>query len=319
MYKAPPPEVSPRSSTRPTRRAASPAASRSRPSRRCPIGWAEHVLADGHWGRALREYMRDYNHWTRARGAQRAASRTRATASRWPTRHDAYGLPVARFDSHAVRERQGQHGLLHRGHQRDLEARRGAGHAHHPTLRPPRRRRPDGLVRREQRRRRRPPRLGRRRTCSSPTAASARPRGGQPGADDHGARRPVSPSGSRQRRRAWRRTRPTAHSPGRSADARKKPEVVVVTGSSAGVGRAVAHAFASAEPAVGAAGSRRDGPRRRRPARSSRSAVRRWWSRPTSPMPKQVEAAAEASRRASGRSTCGSTTRWRPCSPRSRT
>src|SRR5207237_1680819 len=29
-----------------------------------PIGWAEHVLAEGHWGRALREYMRDYNHWT---------------------------------------------------------------------------------------------------------------------------------------------------------------------------------------------------------------------------------------------------------------
>ena len=28
-----------------------------------PIGWAEHVLADGHWGQALREYMRDYNHW----------------------------------------------------------------------------------------------------------------------------------------------------------------------------------------------------------------------------------------------------------------
>jgi choline dehydrogenase-like flavoprotein len=28
-----------------------------------PIAWAEHVLADGHWGAALREYMRDYNHW----------------------------------------------------------------------------------------------------------------------------------------------------------------------------------------------------------------------------------------------------------------
>ena len=28
-----------------------------------PIAWAEHVLADGHWGQALREYMRDYNHW----------------------------------------------------------------------------------------------------------------------------------------------------------------------------------------------------------------------------------------------------------------
>jgi choline dehydrogenase-like flavoprotein len=29
-----------------------------------PIDWSEHVLADGHWGQALREYMRDYNHWT---------------------------------------------------------------------------------------------------------------------------------------------------------------------------------------------------------------------------------------------------------------
>jgi choline dehydrogenase-like flavoprotein len=29
-----------------------------------PIGWAEHVLAHGHWGQALREYMRDYNHWS---------------------------------------------------------------------------------------------------------------------------------------------------------------------------------------------------------------------------------------------------------------
>jgi choline dehydrogenase-like flavoprotein len=29
-----------------------------------PIGWAEHVLAEGHWGRSLRVYMRDYNHWS---------------------------------------------------------------------------------------------------------------------------------------------------------------------------------------------------------------------------------------------------------------
>ena len=28
-----------------------------------PIGWAEHVIAEGHRGAALREYMRDYNHW----------------------------------------------------------------------------------------------------------------------------------------------------------------------------------------------------------------------------------------------------------------
>lgn len=28
-----------------------------------PITWAEHVTAQGHWGAALREYMRDYVHW----------------------------------------------------------------------------------------------------------------------------------------------------------------------------------------------------------------------------------------------------------------
>jgi choline dehydrogenase-like flavoprotein len=28
-----------------------------------PITFAEHVLAQGHWGRGLREYMRDYIHW----------------------------------------------------------------------------------------------------------------------------------------------------------------------------------------------------------------------------------------------------------------
>ena len=62
------------------RRRRSPASSSTRPTRPrgfargfsiqtvspLPIGWAEHVLADGHWGRALREYMRDYNHWRRS-------------------------------------------------------------------------------------------------------------------------------------------------------------------------------------------------------------------------------------------------------------
>ncbi|HEY2635819.1 MAG TPA: GMC family oxidoreductase [Solirubrobacteraceae bacterium] len=62
-----------------------------------PIGWAEHVLADGHWGHALREYMRDYNHWTtlgllcellpRAENRVTLADET-----------DAHGTPVARFD-----------------------------------------------------------------------------------------------------------------------------------------------------------------------------------------------------------------------------
>jgi len=63
MYKAPPPEVSSEQfyETDPSRdyrrgfsiQTVSP----------LPIGWAEHVAAEGHWGRVLREYMRDYVHW----------------------------------------------------------------------------------------------------------------------------------------------------------------------------------------------------------------------------------------------------------------
>ena len=51
-----------------------------------PIGWAEHVLADGHWGGALREYMRDYNHWFTLGVTLRAAAPAPRTGSRWRTR-----------------------------------------------------------------------------------------------------------------------------------------------------------------------------------------------------------------------------------------
>ncbi|MGZ4125138.1 MAG: GMC family oxidoreductase [Actinomycetota bacterium] len=64
MYKAPPPEVSTEQfyETDPSKdyrrgfsiQTVSP----------LPIGWAEHVAAEGHWGAPLREYMRDYVHWS---------------------------------------------------------------------------------------------------------------------------------------------------------------------------------------------------------------------------------------------------------------
>ena len=62
-----------------------------------PIGWAEHVLADGHWGRALREYMRDYNHWTTVGVLNELLPHpdNRVTLA---AETDPYGLPVARFD-----------------------------------------------------------------------------------------------------------------------------------------------------------------------------------------------------------------------------
>jgi choline dehydrogenase-like flavoprotein len=62
-----------------------------------PIGWAEHVLADGHWGRALREYMRDYNHWTTV-GVLNELLPHPGNRVTLAAETDPYGLPVARFD-----------------------------------------------------------------------------------------------------------------------------------------------------------------------------------------------------------------------------
>jgi choline dehydrogenase-like flavoprotein len=62
-----------------------------------PIAWAEHVLADGHWGHALREYMRDYSHWTTLGLLCELLPRpeNRVTLAGETDRH---GLPVARMD-----------------------------------------------------------------------------------------------------------------------------------------------------------------------------------------------------------------------------
>ena len=63
MYKAPPPEVSSEEfyetdKTKPYQRGF--AVQNISP---LPITYSEHVAAQGHWGEALREYMRDYTHW----------------------------------------------------------------------------------------------------------------------------------------------------------------------------------------------------------------------------------------------------------------
>jgi len=61
-----------------------------------PIGWAEHVIAEGHIGGALREYMRDYNHWATIGVLNellpQAENRVTLAAET-----DIYGLPVAHF------------------------------------------------------------------------------------------------------------------------------------------------------------------------------------------------------------------------------
>jgi choline dehydrogenase-like flavoprotein len=62
-----------------------------------PIAWAEHVLAHGYWGQALREYMRDYNHWftlgTLCELLPLPENRVTLAEEK-----DARGIPVARMD-----------------------------------------------------------------------------------------------------------------------------------------------------------------------------------------------------------------------------
>jgi len=62
-----------------------------------PITWAEHVMAQGHWGASLRHHMSDYIHWA-CLGALcefLPQGDNRVTLS---DETDRYGLPVARFD-----------------------------------------------------------------------------------------------------------------------------------------------------------------------------------------------------------------------------
>lgn len=96
MWKAPPPEVSTEEfyETDP-----------SKPYKRgysiqtvspLPITWAEHVMAQGHWGADLRRYMSDYVHWA-CLGAlceflPQAGNRVTLADEK-----DRYGLPVAHF------------------------------------------------------------------------------------------------------------------------------------------------------------------------------------------------------------------------------
>jgi choline dehydrogenase-like flavoprotein len=62
-----------------------------------PIAWAEHVVAEGHWGAALREYMRDYNHWTTLGLLCELLPQpgNRVTLADETDRH---GMPIARMD-----------------------------------------------------------------------------------------------------------------------------------------------------------------------------------------------------------------------------
>ncbi|MGH7610042.1 MAG: GMC family oxidoreductase [Candidatus Dormibacteria bacterium] len=97
MYKGPPPEVSSEDyyETDPGRGFARGLSVQTVSP--LPIGWAEHIMAEGHWGAALREYMRDYNHWATAGVLSELLPQpeNRVTLA---SEVDRFGLPIARFD-----------------------------------------------------------------------------------------------------------------------------------------------------------------------------------------------------------------------------
>ena len=97
MYKAPPPEVSSEDFYETDQSRGFSRGFSIQTVGPLPIGWAEHVLADGHWGAALREYMRDYNHWATIGVLNEllAQPNNRITIA---ADADEYGIPVARMD-----------------------------------------------------------------------------------------------------------------------------------------------------------------------------------------------------------------------------
>ncbi|MBV9310988.1 MAG: GMC family oxidoreductase [Solirubrobacterales bacterium] len=98
MYKAPPPEISSEQFYETDQSRGFARGFSIQTVGPLPIAWAEHVLADGHWGHALREYMRDYNHWYTLGILSELLPlpENRVTVSSEVT--DQNGIPVARMD-----------------------------------------------------------------------------------------------------------------------------------------------------------------------------------------------------------------------------
>ena len=98
MYKAPPPEISSEHFYETDRTRGFARGFSIQTVGPLPIDWARHVLADGHWGPALREYMRDYNHWYTLGALSELLPLPENRVTIAPEVTDANGIPVARMD-----------------------------------------------------------------------------------------------------------------------------------------------------------------------------------------------------------------------------
>jgi choline dehydrogenase-like flavoprotein len=97
MYKAPPPEVSSEDFYETDASRGFVRGFSIQTVSPLPVGWAEHVLADGHRGAALREYMRDYNHWA-VLGSLCELLPLPDNRVTLAGEQDQFGMAVARFD-----------------------------------------------------------------------------------------------------------------------------------------------------------------------------------------------------------------------------
>ena len=97
MYKAPPPEVSSEQFYETDEGRGFARGFSIQTVGPLPIGWSEHVLADGHWGGAMREYVRDYRHWS-VLGALSELLPLPENRVTLADEKDANGVPLARFD-----------------------------------------------------------------------------------------------------------------------------------------------------------------------------------------------------------------------------
>jgi choline dehydrogenase-like flavoprotein len=98
MYKAPPPEICSEQFYETDERRGFARGFSIQTVGPLPIEHAQHVLGHGHWGRALREYMRDYNHWYTLGILSELLPlpENRVTVAHGVT--DQNGIPVARMD-----------------------------------------------------------------------------------------------------------------------------------------------------------------------------------------------------------------------------
>ncbi len=98
MYKAPPPEISSEQFYETDERRGFARGFSIQTVGPLPIEHAQLVMGHGHWGPALREYMRDYNHWYTLGVLSELLPRpeNRVTVAGDVT--DQYGIPVARID-----------------------------------------------------------------------------------------------------------------------------------------------------------------------------------------------------------------------------